>query len=198
MRASETDAGARKMKRDNGGYTPAYNTRTVTDTENGLIVTVRVTDQGSDGGLVRPMLEQVKAETGRQPERGLADGGYGNATDIDALEGDGIRLYLPPKNERAELKTGKAPYAPKRRDTPKVGAWRARMGTAEAKAIYKRRSPVAEGVHAQQSNRGWRRYRLRGLMKAGGDALWHALAHNIGLLIARKKLPRFAVRAAGA
>src|SRR6188768_3169884 len=51
-RASETDPDARKMKMSNGGYAPAYNTQTVTDTENGLIVTVRVTDDASDQGLL--------------------------------------------------------------------------------------------------------------------------------------------------
>jgi transposase len=198
IRASETDADARKMKLSHGGYAPAYNTQTVTDTANGLIVTVRVTDQGSDGGLLQPLLEQVKATTGRQPTRALVDAGYVSATDIEALEGDGLTLYMPPKKEREDLKKGKDPYARKRWDTPVVAGWRARMGTAEAKAIYKRRAPVAEGVHAQQSNRGWRRYRLRGLVKAGCEALWQALAHNLSVLIARKTLPRLAVRTAEA
>lgn len=195
-RASETDADARKMKMSHGGYTPAFNTQTVTDTEHGLIVTVEVTDQASDNGLLRPLIEQVQEETGRSPERVLADAGYSDQKDIEQLEKAGIKVYMPPKNERQEKKKGKDPYARKRDDTAAVATWRARMGTAEARTIYRRRAPVAEGVHAQQSNRGWRRYRLRGLLKAGIEALWQALAHNVRVLIARNRLPRLAVRAA--
>lgn len=197
-RGSETDADARKMKMSNGGYTPAYNTQTVTDTEIGLIVTVRVTDDASDSGLLRPMLQQVVDETGRPPERALLDGGYVNQEDIEWAETEGISIYMPPKNEKADLKKGKDPYTPKRWDTAAVAAWRQRMGTGEAKTIYRRRAPVAEGVHAQQANRGWRRYRLRGLVKAQVEALWQALAHNVRVLIARNHIPRLVLRAAGA
>jgi transposase len=197
-RASETDPDARKMKMSHGGYTPAYNTQTVTDTENGLIVTIRVTDDGSDSGLLRPMLEQVADETGRLPERGLVDGGYVNQEDIEWAETAGITMYMPPKNEKADLKKGKDPYAPKRWDPAKVAAWRQRMGTDEAKTIYRRRAPVAEGVHAQQANHGWRRHRLRGLVKAQVEAYWQALAYNIRVLIARNHIPRLVLRAAGA
>jgi transposase len=195
-RASETDADARKMKMSNGGFTPAFNTQTVMDTEHSLIVTVRVTEQASDNGLLKPLVEQVRDETGRLPERVLADAGYADQKDVEELEMAGVKVYMPPKNERKELKDGKDPYAKKRDDTLPVVIWRARMGTAEARTIYRRRAPVAEGVHAQQSNRGWRRYRLRGLAKAGIEALWQALAHNVRALIARNRLPGFAMRAA--
>lgn len=196
-RASATDADARKMKMSNGGYTPAYNTQTVTDTANGLIVVVKTTDKGSDNGLLRPMLEHVAERADRQPESALVDCGYVDQHDIAWAETQGTVLYMPPKNERADLKKGKDPYAPKRWDPPAVTAWRQRMGTDAAKAIYRRRAPVAEGVHAQQSNRGWRRYRLRGLAKSGIEAIWHALAHNASVLIARNQIPRLVVRAAG-
>jgi transposase len=194
-RASETDADARKMKMSHGGYTPAYNTQTVTDTENDLIVTVKVTDQASDNGLLQPMMKKVHAETGRLPDRALLDAGYASQKDIEQLEKAGVKLYMPPKNERQESKQGKDPYAKKRDDTLPVATWRARMGTAEARTIYRRRAPVAEGVHAQQSNRGWRRYRLRGLVKAGIEALWQAMAHNLRLLIARNRLPELLMAA---
>ena len=70
-----------------------------------------------------------------------------------------------------------------RRKIQPVAAWRARMGTAEARQHYRRRAPVAEGVHAQQSNRGWRRFRLRGLGKVRSEACWQSLAHNVVKLL---------------
>ena len=124
-RTSETDADARKMKLSHGGYNPAFNTQTVTDTAHGLIVTVKVTDQASDNGLLQPMIEQVRERTGRLPDSALADAGYVDQKDLEALEKAGVKVYMPPKNERSELKNGKNPYAKKRDDTPIVAAWQA-------------------------------------------------------------------------
>lgn len=197
-RASETDPDARKMKLSHGGFVPALNTQTVTDTELGLIVVVEVTDQPCDNGLLGPLLEQVKQQTGQRPEAMLLDSGYSSEKDIEQAEKDGTQVYMPPKNERKDLKNGKDPYAAKRGDSKWLALWRGRLGTPEGRAIYQQRAPVAEGVHAQQSNRGWKRFRLRGLAKAGIEALWHALAHNLCVLMARNRLAGLTLRAATA
>jgi transposase len=197
-RASETDPDVRKMKLSHGGYVPAYNTQTATDTASGLIVAVVVTAAGSDGGLLPDLVDRVEGVTGHRPGRLLADAGYANLDDVRRLEESHVEVYMPTAKERQELKTGKDPYAAKKGDPPAVARWRARMGTAAAQAVYQRRAPVAEGVHARQSNRGWKRYRLRGLAKAGIEALWQALAHNLCVLAARSWLQPLALRAATA
>lgn len=70
-------------------------------------------------------------------------------------------------------------YEPRPGDTPEVAAWRARMGTDEARAIYKERAATAECVNAQARNRGLTRPLVRGLGKVGAVAALHALAHNM-------------------
>jgi hypothetical protein len=184
-RASETDPDVRRMKFPHGGFELAYNVQTVLDLRHELIVTTTVTNQQSDNGLLRPLLEQVQQEQGSRPQEVLVDSGFVDAEDIDQLEGAGVRVIMPPKNEKQELRAGKDPYAPKRRDTPRVAVWRARMGTAEAQALYRQRCGPAERVHAWMEQRQWRRFRLRGLPKARVEALWQALAHNVGRLLAR-------------
>jgi len=72
------------------------------------------------------------------------------------LEEQGVMVLMPPRNEEADRQAGRDPYARKRRDNDAVAGWRARMGTPAAQQQYRRRAPVAEGVHAQQANRGWR------------------------------------------
>jgi hypothetical protein len=64
-------------------------------------------------------------------------------------------------------------------DSPEVAAWRVRMGTDEAKAIYKDRAAVVECVNAQARNRGLVRLLVRGLEKVKAVALWFAIAHNV-------------------
>jgi transposase len=186
-RASETDPDVAKMKVPDGGYRLAYNVQTLTDEGTGLIVAVEVTNQGSDNGLLGPMVTQLHEEQGCRPGAVLVDPGYADARDVEQLEKQGVTVYMPPRDERKDREAGRDPYAPKRRDTPEVAAWRGRMGTAEAKALYRRRAAVAEWVHAQQSNHGWKRLRLRGLAKGLVEALWQALAHNLRCLLALGK-----------
>ena len=184
-RASATDPDAAKMKMPDGGYRLAYNVETVTDEATGLIVTVAVTDQGCDNGQLGPLLEQVEQQQGQRPRRVLVDSGFADAEDIAALEGKGVEVLMPPRDEAKDQQAGRDPYARKRRDSDAVAAWRARMGTTAARAQYRRRAPVAEGVHAQQANHGWRRLRLRGRVKAQAEAWWQALGHNLRRLLAR-------------
>ena len=61
------------------------------------------------------------------------------------------------------------PHVPKDADSAAVGAWRERMGTAEAKAIYKERAATAECVNAQARERGLTRLRAYHYPHLSGD-----------------------------
>jgi transposase len=183
-RANETDPDAAKMKMPDGGYRQAYNVETVTDVASGLIVTVAVTNQGSDNGQLGVMMGRLHHEQQAWPRAVLVDSGFVDQPDVGRLEGQQVQVLMPPKNEKQEQQKGRDPYARKRRDSDAVARWRARMGQPAARQQYRRRAPVAEGVHAQQANRGWRRFRLRGLAKVGVEAVWQALAHNVARLLA--------------
>jgi transposase len=182
-RASETDPDAATMKMRDGGYRPAYNVETVTDAPSGLIVTVAVTNQGSDNGQLRPLLEQMQQQQDTLPMSALCDSGFSDHADLEYLESRGVEVLMPPRDATRDQKAGRDPYARKRRDSDVVAAWRQRMGTEVAQRQYRRRAPVAEGVHAQEANRGWRRFRLRGLAKVRTEAWWQALAQNVVRLL---------------
>ena len=65
-------------------------------------------------------------------------------------------------------------------DSPAVAAWRARMATDEAKAIYKDRAATAEWVNADaRTHRTLGRVLVRGFTTVHTWALWVALAHNM-------------------
>src|SRR5262249_61136964 len=84
---------------------------------------------------------------GQAPKRDLADGNFATHPDIEALaeEYPQTEVYAPVKKAKEQEEQGKDPYKPKRKDKPAVAAWRVRMGTQEAKAIYKRRAQTAGG-----------------------------------------------------
>ena len=70
-------------------------------------------------------------------------------------------------------------HEPKADDSAAVASWRQRMGSEEAKALYKQRAATAECVNAQPRNRGLQRLPVRGLAKVRCVALLFALTHNL-------------------
>jgi transposase len=188
-RASMTDPEARVMKMADGGYRPAYNVQFATAAESRLIVGVDVTNAGADSGQMDPMVDQLEHKFQRLPEEYLADGGFSSRDDTTRLEQRGIKVYAPLKKEQKLLEQGKDPYARQRGDSDEYYAYRQRMKTAEAKEIYKQRSSIAEFPNAGCRNRGLQQFVLRGLKKTRIIALWHALAHNLRMIVCHGWLP---------
>ena len=61
-----------------------------------------------------------------------------------------------------------------------VAAFRKKMETAEAQAIYRRRGGVAEFPNAWIKEKlGVRKFRVRGVVKAGSELIWACLTYNI-------------------
>lgn len=178
-RGSTTDPEARRMKMPDGGYRPAYNVQAATTTQEGIIVAVAVTNAGTDAGQLLPLLEQIEASYGAVVEAALVDGGYGSSDDVEAAAAQGIAVYMPLKNEEKDVKAGKNPYEPKKQDKPGMAKLRARMGTAEAKTLYKERAATAEWVNAGLRNRGLYQFLVRGLSKVRAVVLMQALVHNL-------------------
>ncbi len=177
-RASTTDAEARTMKMADGGFRPAYNVQFATTTETLVIVGADVTNSGSDGGQMTPMVNQIQEHYATRPEEYLVDGGFSTLEDIETLESSQTKVYAPVKNEEQKRQKGNDPFARRKGDSDEVAAWRERMGTKSAQTIYKQRSATAEFPNAGCRNRGLIRFVVRGLQKTKAVSLWHALAHN--------------------
>jgi transposase len=180
-RVSTTDPEATVMKMADGGYRPAYNFQFSTTCDHQVIVGVDVVTTGTDQGQLPPMLDQIEERLALRPKEALVDGGFANHEDIEAVqtpEGEkgGCKVYAPvpkPKKENVDR------HAPHAGDSVQVAEWRQRMGTEEAKAIYKERAATAECVNAQARNRGLIRLLVRGLAKVKAVALWFATVHNM-------------------
>lgn len=93
-----------------------------------------------------------------------------------------------PEIEAIKQRQGKAPepkdkavdpHRAKPNDSDAVAAWRERMCTVKAKALYKKRAATAECVNAQSRNRGLQQFKVRGLAKVKCVMLIFALAHNV-------------------
>jgi len=177
-RCSTTDAEATVMKMADGGFRPAYNVQFATDTSSQVIVGVDVITTGSDAGQMAPMVDRVEDRSGKVPPEWLADGGFAQHDQIEAVSQreTGCTVYAPvpkPKDPKVDR------HAPKPSDGAAVAAWRRRMATDAAKEIYKERASTAECVNALTRGRGLILLLVRGVVKVKAIALWQALAHNL-------------------
>jgi hypothetical protein len=177
-RVSSTDPEATVMKMADGGFRPAFNIQYTADCSSQVIVAVAVTTSGSDMGQLKPQIQEVHERFGIYPTEALADGGFAKHEDIEQIERDcgGCKVYTPvqePKDAKADR------YAPHPNDSEEIIRWRARMGSAEGKEIYKQRASTAECVNAQARNRGMMQLVVRGQWKVKAVALWFAIAHNV-------------------
>jgi transposase len=180
-RVSTTDPGATVMKMSDGGFRPAYNIEFSTACDHQVVVGVDVVTVGTDQGQLPPMLDQIEKRFGERPKEALVDGGFASHKDIEAVQSGvggkaACKVYAPVQKPKKE---GVDRYAPHASDSPEVAEWRQRMGTAEAKEIYKQRAATAECVNAQARNRGLIRLLVRGLEKVKAVALWFATVQNM-------------------
>jgi len=178
VRVSTTDPEVPVMKMGNGGFCPAANVQFATDTTSQVITGMDVTGRGSDQGEMAPMVEQHHKRYGTYPKDVLVDGGFNKKEDIEAVSAaeKGCTVYAPVPKPKKE---GRDRYEPLPGDSSALAQWRQRMGTDEAKEIYKERAATAECVNAIARNRGLRQFTVRGLEKIKTVTLWYVLAHNM-------------------
>jgi len=165
------------MQVADGGYRPADNVQFSTTTDSQVIVGVDVNHIGSDQGQLSPMLDQVEQRYEERPAQCLVDGGYARHDEIEQAQARGTTVYAAvPKPKELT----RDPYVALPGYSQAIAQWRARMGTAAAKDIYKQSTATAECV-----GRGLTQFLVRGLGKVKAVALWFAIAHNLMRAISR-------------
>ena len=177
LRVSTTDPQAPLMKMANGGYNPAVNVQFASQVSTQVILGVSV-GTTTDRGELTPMLTQLHERYQRYPDAQLVDGGYINneALEWAATPAVNCVVYCPPVQSK---QTGaKQACDPRKRDTPAILEWRARMTSDHGKTIYRQRAQ-AECVNARGRYCALTQFTVRGLRKIRAAVLWFALAHNM-------------------
>lgn len=182
-RVSTTDPDARKMKMANGGYDPAFNVQFATDGDARVIVAVDVTNGGTDGGELPPMLDKIREHYGKTPAQALVDSAYATQESVTVAETVGTKVISTIPRADQLKRNGKDPYERQRRDTAEYVQFRARMSEPDYQELYKSRPSIAEFPNADCRNRNLRQFRVRGLAKVKAVAIWSALAFNFMRLI---------------
>src|SRR5512147_2569669 len=115
-----------------------------------------------------PMVGQIEERYETVPPEYLVDGGFAQHDQIEAVSMPevGCTVYAPvpkPKDPKVDR------HAAKPGDSAAVAAWRLRMGTDQAKEIYKDRAATAGCVNALARGRGLVCVLVRGVAARRGS-----------------------------
>jgi transposase len=182
-KVSLSDPEARNMRFPDGAVRPAYNAQIAVTPNEGIIVSVEMTDRRNDAGLAVPMVDDIVHRYGKAPEKLLVDTHYATSEDIAALAEHAagpVKVFAPTPTERADVKHATLVQRAKMRarEPENVKEWRSRMGTPAGQEVYGLRKLI-ERINANLKNHGFGFLYVRGLIKARVVALWHALANNL-------------------
>lgn len=92
------------------GMVVGYNAQAVVDSKAQIVVAAEVTDCGSDGEQLLPMLAEARAMTGRNAARVAADSGYFDIAAVAEAQTAGIDTYVPQAKKRVQAQE-KDPYS---------------------------------------------------------------------------------------
>lgn len=178
-RTSTTDPDARNMKMANGGFSPALNVQFATDADTRIIVGVQVSNEGTDGGELSPMHQEVIENYDKTPENVLVDSAYATKEGVTEVEKAGSKVVSTVPRTEQLAQHGKDAHERQKGDTDQYANFRARMQDEEYQRMYKLRPSIAEFPNAVCRNRGLQQFNVRGMVKAKAVVLLHVLAYNL-------------------
>lgn len=167
------DPESRIMKAKDG-FIQGYNAQAAVDAAHQVIVAQALTENAADSGQLVPLVDAIKAKTGRKPREVSADVGYCSEDNLTALEARRIRGYIA---------TGRQKHpegGEQQRRGPQVEAMRQRLKRGGHRSRYRLRKQVVEPVFGQiKQARGFRQFLMRGIEKVSGEWALLCTAHNI-------------------
>jgi len=173
-----TDPDSRIMMRD-GTYLQGYNGQAAVDDEHQIIVRCAVTNQPPDQQHLPPLVEQIRENCGRYPDKPLADAGYWDEEHVEFCEQRGIDPYIA----TGRLKHGES-SPPIRGRPPKdldaKGRMYRKLRTKRGRKEYARRKVIPEPVFGQiRVGQGFQQFLLRGIDKVQAEWSRVCAGHNL-------------------
>ncbi|MGH9242674.1 MAG: IS1182 family transposase [Vicinamibacterales bacterium] len=167
-----TDPESRIMKASHG-FDQCYNGQIAVDEATQLIVATGLTNCAADNAELLPLIDRAQATLGNPPPEVLADAGYRGEASFQTLEARGITGYISLGHEVRPSKAPNAAHVATQRMA-------ARLASDPGRARYRRRKAIVEPVLGWiKEVLGFRRFMMRGLVKARGEWNIVCLATNL-------------------
>ena len=176
QRVNLTDPDSRPVKTRHG-FIQGYTAQAAATSEQ-VIVAAELISGANERNRLEPMARATEAELSKagvtdRPELVLADAGYYNGPQIEALEAEGKKVLCPPDADRRKTPA-------KIRSGPRFEAMRRRLKEPEAEAAYRRRQQMVEPAFAQMKLRQRAgRFTRRRLSACRAEWRLTAATHNL-------------------
>lgn len=185
-----TDPDSRIMKDGaTKSFEQAYNTEIGVDNTAQIIVAYGVTQDANDKNQLVPMVEKVKENMGKAPEKASADSGFYSENNLKSESLKDVDLYISPDKEKHSRQNSEECAL-----IPEVPGWaeamRQKLKTEAGRAIYKMRKAIVEPVFGQiKESRGIRRFSFRGIEKVTYEWALICMTHNLLKLFRWRVVP---------
>jgi transposase len=172
-----TDGDSRIMP-SQGGFIAGYNAQIAVDAAHQVITAHRLSTNPADFAALVPLIEQTRANLGRNPREVSGDTGFASEANLAAMQARKINAYLCPGRIRHGSTDPTARRVLKR--TPLMQGMAETLRRAGRRSRYRLRKQVVEPVFGQQkSARGFRHFLLRGLQQVRGEWAMVCTVHNL-------------------
>ncbi len=178
---SNTDKDATLMLMKEKYIAPGYNGQIAT--EHQVILAYGLFPDRNDNRLLRPMVNEVKENTGKDPEVIPADAGYGNKMNYRFLKNRRITAFIPYNNFNKEMaERNKGIYTPtKDKELARYKfIQQMRLKSDEGEKMMKRRREDVEPTFGDiKRNMQFRSFNLRGKQKCSIEFGLVCIGHNL-------------------
>jgi hypothetical protein len=179
-----TDAGSRLMRKNKRSeYQQCYNAQAAVDADGSqLVLSARVSQCASDRNELVADIQAIDSKVGT-PEQILADNGYANGDEVEALSERGMDVLVAVGSGDARRQHDFRPMVEPRPEKEPTAAWlqemKEKMALDENRSAYRLRKQTVEPVFGVIKHvMGFRQFLLRGEEKVAGEWELLTLAYN--------------------
>jgi len=160
-----TDPESGVMRNSDKAFVQGYNAQATVDAEAHIIVAADVSNRAGDAPHLKPQLEQVRENTGNDPEEFSADAGYYSQENLDHLEENHIEAFIPPdKIKHTEWREQQSPKGRLPLNINQRDLMRRKLRTKRGRRRYKLRQTSVEPAFGYiKEQLGLRQFPVRGL-----------------------------------
>jgi transposase len=166
-----------KLLKTKDGFIQGYNCQAAVDSHVQIIVAHDLVAAQNDAPLLVPMLDQVKANTGRHAREASADAGYCSEANLQEIRRRRVRGYIATGRQ-----THGSPKPRPRRELqgPLTSAMRRKIRRGGRRSRYRLRKQVVEPVFGQiKFARGFTQFLLRGRQNVSAEWALLCTTHNL-------------------
>jgi transposase len=168
-----------RIQKSGGGYLQGYNGQAAVDDAHQIVVACELTNQPPDVEHLAPMLAQIETNCGALPDALTADAGYWSAQNAEHCKQKNVDAFISVQRDHHGALPAAVPSEGTADDVARR-EMREKLQTPSGRKTYARRKAVVEPVFGQiKEVRGFRRFLLRGIEKAGGEWSLINTTHNI-------------------